>query len=100
MINQTPGFFDDAPSIIVHDELAQFLGSSETGLIKYHYRDAVMLAGHSCPTVASAFLLICLALQKLYPDAIAERGWLKVQWRDAKEDGVTGVMGGKPPKTL
>ena len=44
MINQTPGFFDDAPSIIVHDELAQFLGSSETGLIKYHYRDAVMLA--------------------------------------------------------
>lgn len=92
MINQAPSFFDDAPSIIVHDELAQFLGSSETGLIKYHYSDAVMLAGHSCPTVASAFLFTRLALKKLYPDAIPERGWLKVQWRDAKEDGVTGVM--------
>lgn len=92
MINQAPAFFSDAPSIIMHDELAQFLGSSETGLFKYHYSDVVLLAGHSCPTVAAAYLATCMALKKLYPDTIPERGWLSVQWRDDKEDGVTGVM--------
>lgn len=92
MINQAPNFFNDAPTIVVHDELAQFLGSSETGLMKYHYADAVMLAGHSCPTVACAFLATRLALKRLYPDAVPERGWLEVKWRDPKDAGVTGVM--------
>jgi formylmethanofuran dehydrogenase subunit E len=92
MINKAPSFFAEAPSIIVHDELAQFLGTSENGFFKYHYQDVVMQAGHSCPTVASAFLMTRAALKALYQDSVPERGWIKVEWREDKETGVTGVM--------
>ena len=51
---QFPKFFDAAPRITVRDPLARFLGAVEDGVIEYRYADAVMLAGHSCPTVASA----------------------------------------------
>lgn len=59
---QFPDFFEAAPRITVRDPLARFLGAAEDGIIEYRYADAVRLAGHSCPTVASAYLMTRAAL--------------------------------------
>lgn len=88
-----PAFFDDAPAITVHDALAEFLGASTGGRITYHYIDAVRLAGHSCPTVAGAYLMTRRALHMLYPDQVPERGAIRVSFADAQDAGVTGVIG-------
>jgi hypothetical protein len=87
-----PEFFDAAPRITVRDPLARFLGAAEGGVIEYTYADAVKLAGHSCPTVASAYLMTRAALLALYPDALPERGGIRVELRDDRLEGVTGVV--------
>lgn len=87
-----PGFFRQVPSIRLHDPLAEFLGSAADGLIEYRYEDAVRLAGHSCPTVASAYGLTRLALKALFADAIPVRGAVRVAFQAAAADGVTGVI--------
>lgn len=87
-----PDFFAAAPVIRLHDPLASFLGAAADGLIAYRYEDAVRLAGHSCPTVASAFLGTRLALQALYGDDLPVRGGLRVDFADAEDAGVTGVI--------
>lgn len=87
-----PAFFDAVPRIRLRDPLADFLGAAEDGLIDYGYPDAVRLAGHSCPTVASAYWMTVLALEALYPDQVPERGGLRMQFRSPCEAGVTGVM--------
>lgn len=87
-----PAFFDQAPVITVHDALAEFLGASSDGMIDYRYIDAVRLAGHSCPTVAGAYLLSRRALTMLYPDQIPERGMVQVRFSGAQDEGVTGVI--------
>lgn len=89
---KTPLFFDDVRAITLADPLAAFLGAAEDGLIEYTYRDTVKLAGHSCPTVAGAYLAAMKALERLYPDATPERGAIKVTFRDPITGGVTGVM--------
>jgi hypothetical protein len=86
-----PSFFAEVPALILRDPLAEFLGAADGGLIEYRYVDAVKLAGHSCPTVAGAFLLTSRVLGALYPDEMPERGGLLVDFRDAQEDAVTGV---------
>lgn len=86
-------FFDDVPSMCVHDGLAQLLGASSDGLIKYHYADAVRLAGHSCPTVAGAWLMARAGLRALYGSATPERGGITVSLPSAEDEGVTGVIG-------
>lgn len=88
-----PAFFDEAPVITVHDGLAEFLGACSDGLITYRYVDAVRLAGHSCPTVAGAYLLTRRALALLYPDQTPERGAVQVRFSAALDEGVTGVIG-------
>ncbi|NLY64247.1 MAG: hypothetical protein GX070_04730 [Alcaligenaceae bacterium] len=52
-----PSFFDQAPTISLRDPLAGFLGAAHNGVIQYTYTDVVKLAGHSCPTVAGAYLM-------------------------------------------
>lgn len=88
-----PDFFDQAPAITVHDGLAEFLGACTDGMITYRYVDAVRLAGHSCPTVAGAYLMTRRALELLYPDATPERGAVQVRFAAALDEGVTGVIG-------
>ena len=87
-----PAFFDQAPAITVRDGLAEFLGACNDGLITYRYIDAVRLAGHSCPTVAGAYLLTRRALALLHPEQIPERGNLQVRFSAPQDDGVTGVI--------
>lgn len=87
-----PDFFAAAPVIRVADPLAGFLGAAEDGVIDYRYEDAVRLAGHSCPTVASAFLMARRALALLYPDALPVRGEIRVDLAEARDAGVAGVI--------
>ncbi len=87
-----PAFFDQAPKIQVHDPLSEFLGAAEGGRIEYGYADAVRLAGHSCPTVAGAYLMARAGLRALFPDGLAERGGVQVSMSSAETDGTTGVI--------
>lgn len=87
-----PSFFDEAPRIQVHDPLAELLGAAEGGLLEYRYLDAVRLAGHSCPTVAGAWLMARAALHALYPGVPAERGGIAIRMPAPANDGVTGVI--------
>lgn len=87
-----PEFFDQAPSIRLRDPLAAFLGACDDGIMEYHYADAVRLAGHSCPTVAGAYLMGRAALAALYPDTIPERGGIGVQMPAPMDTGTTGVI--------
>lgn len=86
-----PEFFAAVPRLTLHDPLAERLGAAANGLIEYGYTDAVKLAGHSCPTVAGAYLMTFKALAKLYPEGVPERGGIKVELRAAQADGVAGV---------
>jgi hypothetical protein len=87
-----PAFFDAAPAIVVADPLAEALGAAEGGLIEYRYVDAVKLAGHSCPTVAGAWLMTRAALARLYPGQTPRRGEIRVELRQALDEGVAGVI--------
>jgi len=91
-VTRFPEFFEQAPVIAMCDPLADFLGAAEDGLIEYRFADAVRLAGHSCPTVASAFLMVRAALKALYGEQLPRRGEIRVDMRDARDAGVTGVM--------
>jgi hypothetical protein len=91
-VMHTPEFFDAAPSITVVDPLAEALGAADGGVIEYRYVDAVKLAGHSCPTVAGAWLMTRTALARLYPDELPRRGELRVELRQRQDEGVAGVI--------
>jgi hypothetical protein len=88
-----PEFFARARTIRVRDPLAEFLGAAQGGVIEYSYLDAVKLAGHSCPTVAAAWLAVREALARLYPGELPERGGVRVELRGALDEGTTGVVG-------
>lgn len=88
----TPAFFGEVGRIVVRDPLAEFLGATEGGIIEYGYADAVKLAGHSCPTVAAAYWMTRKALAALYPDSLPQRGGLRVEFREDRLTGVTGVI--------
>lgn len=89
---QFPDFFASAPVIRMHDPLAEFLGAAKGGTIEYRYADAVRLAGHSCPTVASAFLMTRAALAALYGEELPVRGEIRVDLAEAHDAGVAGVI--------
>ena len=89
---QTPAFFDQVPTIILYDALAQTLGAVQDGVIEYRYLDAVKLAGHSCPTVAGAWLMARAALARLYPGEMPHRGEVRVAMREPHDEGVVGVI--------
>lgn len=88
-----PEFFAAAPTIRLRDPLADFLGASADGVLEYGYADVVKLAGHSCPTVASAYLMARAALQALFPGTLPERGAVRVAMPQPVDEGVSGVMG-------
>ena len=88
---KTPDFYDLAPRITLRDPLADLLGACDGGLIDYGYADAVKLAGHSCPTVAGAYLMTVRGLSRLYPGEPAERGGVKVLLRATQDEGTAGV---------
>lgn len=90
--NGHPAFFAQAPVLRVRDPLAEFLGAAQQGILEYRYEDAVRLAGHSCPTVAGAYLMVLAGLAALYDDgSLPERGGIWVYMAGARDEGTVGV---------
>ena len=87
-----PSFYDTVPAIRVYDPLSEFLGAFDKGLITYTYLDVVKCAGHSCPTVASAYVMLQKGLDALYKGELPLRGGIKVFFKEPQEEGVTGVI--------
>ena len=88
----TPDFFNQVPTITMYDPLSKLLGAVDDGMITYSYVDAVKLAGHSCPTVAGAYLMALHGIKALYKDEIPVRGDIIVTCKEKREDGVSGVI--------
>ena len=88
---QYPPFYEKIPPVTLYDPLSEFLGAFEEGKMEISYLDCVKFAGHSCPTVAGAYLMAKLGLKKLYKEALPKRGSVKVEMKASKEEGVTGV---------
>lgn len=86
-----PDWYDTIPPLTLYDPLAEQLGAAEGGLIEYRYADAVRLAGHSCPTVACAWLMATRGMVALWPSGRPERGATRVEFRDQRDEGTTGV---------
>ncbi|WP_127403018.1 FmdE family protein [Neisseria meningitidis] len=86
-----PSFFDDTPTITVQDALAEFLGATENGILTYRYADAVRLCGHSCPTVAGAYLMVVKGLKALYGAELPQRGDIEAFMQGERDEGTTGV---------
>ncbi len=87
-----PSFFDTIEVIKVKDPLSSILGAFDNGEYSFHYIDVVKAAGHSCPTVAGAYIMTLLALKALYPNERAVRGDIKVEFAESAEEGVAGVI--------
>lgn len=83
-------FYNNVESIVLKDKLGEFLGVDED--FEYTFKDVVKLSGHSCPTVAGAYLMTLYSLKKLYPKDLPIRGEIKVELRDSKSAGTTGVL--------
>jgi formylmethanofuran dehydrogenase subunit E len=88
-----PVFFKTIEVIKVKDPLSNVLGAFDNGDYEFNYLDVVKSAGHSCPTVAGAYIITLEALKKLYPNERAVRGNIKVEFAEALEEGVAGVIG-------
>jgi len=88
-----PDFFNDIEDIKLKDPLSLVLGAFENGEYDISYLEVVKAAGHSCPTVAGAYIIASEALKALYFDERAIRGNIKVEFEENLEDGVAGVIG-------
>ncbi|MCK9373257.1 MAG: hypothetical protein M0P91_08665 [Sulfuricurvum sp.] len=89
---KTPDFFNDVPSITMSDPLSRLLGAAEKGILTYTYEDIVKLAGHSCPTVAGAYLMVRKGVTELYGEDTPVRGEIKIQMRGKLGEGTIGVV--------
>lgn len=87
-----PVFFDTVETIKVKDSLSSVLGAFDDGEYEFTYVDVVKSAGHSCPTVAGAYIMAFKALKALYPNTRAIRGDIKVEFSESMEEGVAGVI--------
>ncbi len=87
-----PNFFDDIETIKLQDNLSNFLGTFRDGMVEFNYLDIVKSAGHSCPTVAGAYLMTLEGLKALYPNEIPKRGEIVVSFKEDSLDGVAGVI--------
>ncbi len=87
-----PEFFNKIETIELVDNLSDFLGTFEDGVVEFSYLDVVKSAGHSCPTVAGAYLMTLEGLKALYKDEIAVRGEIFVSFKEDANDGVAGVI--------
>lgn len=87
-----PDFFDTIETIKLQDKLSSFLGSLEDGLVEFSYLDIVKTAGHSCPTVAGAYIMTLVALKELYENETPKRGEISVSFKEDSSEGSTGVI--------
>jgi len=86
-------FFDEIEKIVLVDDLAKFLGVNRDGIIDISYVDIVKSAGHSCATVAGAYLMALEGLKALYGNELPKRGEIKVELKKSPTDDNAGVQG-------
>lgn len=89
---QYPEFFTTIKTITLQDPLSNLLGTFENGIVEFSYLDIVKNAGHSCPTVAGAYLLALKGLAALYKDETPIRGEIFVSFQEDSKEGVAGVI--------
>ncbi len=89
---KTPEFFNDVTPIVMTDPLSDMLGTCEEGVIPYTYGDIVKLTGHSCPTVAGAYLMVQKGIKALYGDELPIRGNIILRIKGAFGEGGLGVI--------
>ncbi|WP_029131899.1 FmdE family protein [Sedimenticola selenatireducens] len=89
---QYPAFFDQIEPLVLRDPLAELLGAFADGVMQIHYLDVVRLAGHSCPTVAGAYLMARTGMKVLYGSDMPVRGEIAVEMQQPIGEGVTGVI--------
>ncbi len=77
-----PEFFNKIEKIKLKDDLSNFLGATEDGIIEFSYIDVVKTAGHSCPTVLGAYLMTLEGLKALYKDELPKRGEIKIEYSE------------------
>jgi hypothetical protein len=87
-----PEFFNTIETITLQDPLSNLLGTFENGQVEFSYLDVVKNAGHSCPTVAGAYLLALEGLKELYPNETPTRGEIFVAFKEDSSEGVAGVI--------
>lgn len=87
-----PEFFNNIEKIKLKDELALTLGAFENGIVEFSYLDVVKAAGHSCPTVAGAYISVLQALKSLYENEMPKRGEIEVFFKDSYIESTTGVV--------
>ncbi|SFZ97949.1 hypothetical protein MNB_SV-5-1609 [hydrothermal vent metagenome] len=87
-----PEFFDKVQKIELQDPLSSFLGAFEDGKMEINYIECVKLAGHSCPTVAGAYLMALKGLEALYGNELPQRGNIHLSMKEDEAEGVTGVI--------
>ncbi|WP_353049132.1 hypothetical protein [Sulfurovum xiamenensis] len=88
-----PLFFDEVDTIQLYDPLSDFLGAFEEGKVEIGYLDCVKQAGHSCPTVAGAYLMTMVGLKMLYGTELPQRGNIYVGIKGERSEGTIGVIG-------
>ncbi len=88
-----PAFFAQVPPLTLRDPLAEILGAARGGVMTYRYENAVLFAGHSCPTVAGVWLMARRGLAALYLVGLPERGGMRVELCENQDAGTTGVVG-------
>ncbi|UPT77189.1 hypothetical protein MN086_09020 [Sulfurovum sp. XGS-02] len=88
-----PLFFDEVDSILLYDPLSDFLGACEEGKVEISYLDCVKQAGHSCPTVAGAYLMTVIGLKMLYGSKLPQRGDITISMKGKRSEGTVGVTG-------
>ncbi len=84
-----PKFYDEIEKIEITDGLSDILGAFEDGMIEFSYLDVVKSAGHSCPTVAGAYLMLKEGLKRF---DTPKRGEINVYLKDDISEGTTGVI--------
>lgn len=88
-------FLSHVDPITLHEPLAEFLGAfdhHETPL-EFTFDEVVKMAGHACPTVASAFVCCRYALAKLHSKEIPVRGNIAITIHAKPDDKAYGVIG-------
>ena len=87
-----PNFYNTIETINLQDPLSNLLGAFENGIVEFNYLDIVKSAGHSCPTIAGAYLLALEGLKALYKDETPIRGEILVSFKEDAKEGVAGVI--------
>jgi formylmethanofuran dehydrogenase subunit E len=87
-----PKYYDSVEDIKLYDPLSEVLGTFDDGQYSISYQEVVKSAGHSCPTVAGAYIMTLIGLKELYKEERAVRGEIQVEFKESLEEGVTGVI--------